>query len=170
MLQALRAYAGTTASLSTGSPVSLSGATTAADSFLSSASGSGAFPPASGFVGQGPFWTCGSPTQRARAVPFEPDKASSTPAALTQGFMKSVMGGCTGASAGHAGCVEDVPALDVGGKQSAAIMDRLSGAAKVLLANAIDIPLDSPPPEDELTTLSLETKEQRSQWRDFLSE
>lgn len=147
MLKALQAYAGA-ATLSTGSPVSLGAATSiAADSFFSP--GSGAVLHSAGFVGHGPFWTCGSPRRCSRAG-----------AACEKGFKEGGGGGPTQSSG----------ADKLGGAdQHKGLADRLGGAAKAFLAAAIDIPLDSPPPEDELTTY-LETKEQGFQWRDFLSE
>merc|ERR1711972_1227831 len=39
-----------------------------------------------------------------------------------------------------------------------------------MMSSAIDVSDEPEPPEDELTTVLLETKEQRLQWRDFLSE
>mmetsp|Transcript_99513 Transcript_99513/g.259963 ORF Transcript_99513/g.259963 Transcript_99513/m.259963 type:complete len:427 (+) Transcript_99513:316-1596(+) len=56
------------------------------------------------------------------------------------------------------------------GDVSARFSQVLSSCADLLARAVADIPADSPPPEDELTTVAMETKEQRLQWRDFLSE
>jgi len=95
-----------------------------------------------GFTGRGPFWTCG-PKRRANAQ-----------ASVGEG----------GGSSSSSSRPESNAAAFSSGAASVA------GECIDLLAQAIQAGADARPPEQELTTVLLETKEQRIQWREFLSE
>lgn len=123
-----------------------------------------AHPPAQiGFVGNSPFWTCGS-----------------TPFSAT-GDLKNLR-----ETNGHERVADHNRAIigrlwqdwatngTIAGRQNggklSSQMNSAIGTCIDLLAQALDTSVDSTPPEEELTTVRLETKEQRLEWRDFLSE
>lgn len=115
--------------------------------------GSGPPPGAVGFVGRGPFWTCGTAPRQTRAV------------SNSAAHIRNLVGGAFGVGPvqeeavrrGPSGCLGRVAVTE-----SCGCID--------ILASVLDVSPDSAPPDEELTTVLLETKEQRLQWRDFLSE
>jgi len=107
--------------------------------------GAGSKPLVVGFLGQGPFWTCGSTPICRGQQHRRGDKYAATPCRST-----------TPMGAGP---------FDLTSQISAAIKNCIE-----LISNAIDVTVDTSPPEEELTTVAMETFEQRLQWRDFLSE
>lgn len=149
--------------------------------------GGGATGPAIGFVGRGPFWTCGSapqsrwqrgrgPAPLGHALPGSPGRAA---AFVARGVLNGLGGAHDGpdlrcqpsASAPPGGVGGYSGAAPSGGlsEQVGAVISRCAS----LLAQALDVAPDrdeGAPPEHELTTVTLETKEQRLQWRDFLAE
>lgn len=131
--------------------------------------------PTVGFVGRGPFWTCGSTPHsrqhRGRGGGSGPSQSGST--VLTRGLVNGVMSTLTGTSSSSSGALlpsGSVSSHVVGGDISERITQVLSNCADLFARAVVDIPADAAPPEGELTTVSMETKEQRLQWRDFLSE
>lgn len=109
-----------------------------------------------GFLGAGPFWTCGSTPHTRGARQRGGGAPASGTEAVVSGFIR---GGAPQAAAAMAG------PIDLSGRISGLIGNCIN-----LLSTAIDVSDEPEPPEDELTTVLLETKEQRLQWRDFLSE
>mmetsp|Transcript_107831 Transcript_107831/g.168434 ORF Transcript_107831/g.168434 Transcript_107831/m.168434 type:complete len:681 (-) Transcript_107831:94-2136(-) len=98
-------------------------------------------------LGSGPFWTCGTtPNLRQHRC------------AATSG--RTTLGGILRGSNASVAAATSRP------------FDLLSifGGCSGFLSTAIDMSDEPEPPDDELTTVLLETKEQRLQWRDFLSE
>jgi len=111
--------------------------------------------PMVGFLGQGPFWTCGSTPHCRDTRRRRPDSATAASAATCALFRSSPAGAAVAAAAPFD--------LD---KRIKSVL----GNCIDLLASTLDASDDISPPEEELTTVLLETKEQRLQWRDFLSE
>lgn len=104
-----------------------------------------------GILGSGPFWTCGStPNLRQHRC-----AATSSRTALG-GILR-------GRGAPNAAAISSP--FDFSSKISSIL-----GSCTSVLSTAIDVSDEPEPPDDELTTVLLETKEQRLQWRDFLSE
>eukprot|EP00927_Polykrikos_kofoidii_P047644 TRINITY_DN41904_c0_g1_i3.p1 TRINITY_DN41904_c0_g1~~TRINITY_DN41904_c0_g1_i3.p1 ORF type:complete len:786 (+),score=103.90 TRINITY_DN41904_c0_g1_i3:274-2358(+) len=137
--------------------------------------GAGTLPMAVGFLGRGPFWTCGSTPHRTRQSSM---RRNSLPATTAGASVGAVIGGlirgrpaAPPASGGSpsSSSTAVVPlgdrALDLHSQIKSAI-----GNCVDMLASAVDLNVEAEPPEDELTTVVMETKEQRLQWRDFLSE
>mmetsp|Transcript_43547 Transcript_43547/g.78231 ORF Transcript_43547/g.78231 Transcript_43547/m.78231 type:complete len:794 (-) Transcript_43547:83-2464(-) len=110
----------------------------------------GTAPTTVGFLEAGPFWTCGS-TPHCRATSRRAASNSSSGAAA-----QTMLGDMFRRSSS---------AADLSTHISSVLCNCIS-----LLSKAVDVPPEPEPPEDELTTVFLETKEQRLQWRDFLSE
>lgn len=109
--------------------------------------GAGSAPTTVGFLEAGPFWTCGS-TPHCRA--------SSRRATSNSSAGQTMLGDIFRRSAS---------AADLSSTISSVLCNCIN-----LVSRAVDVPPEPEPPEDELTTVFLETKEQRLQWRDFLSE
>lgn len=132
-----------------------------------------------GFDGHGPFWTCSTTPQSREdhvgghgASRSEDGKNSSSVTSHVQDLVGAAL-----SHAGGAGVGSTLPvmaaAAEVSGVNTSHLASRISlviGDCIDLLAKAIDMPADSAPPEEELTTVLLETKEQKLQWRDFLTE
>lgn len=119
-----------------------------------------------GFVGHGPFWTCNSAPQGGRLG----GQANGSPA--NQRGRAAVAAPNLG-SGGHSGAAVAATAPGTTATPSGDLPGRVAsvvGHCLELLAKAVDAPADAAPPEDELTAVRLETKEQRLQWRDFLAE
>lgn len=119
--------------------------------------GGGSSLAAAGFLEAGPFWTCGStPHCRGSAGRAGKTNSSSSNTMISQVFRNSsAVASPAGGSCG----------LDL-----SAHISSILGNCINILSEAIEVRTDPEPPEDELTTVLLETKEQRLQWRDFLSE
>jgi len=124
--------------------------------------GQGSTPMAVGFLGEGPFWTCGSTPQcraaRRRSNGYRP------PVPVLQG-RPSPTPGCAGMFP------LGIPSIQITTPNghidlTAEIRSTIAGCMELLRG----FPSDPPPSEEELTTVALETKEQRLVWRDFLSE
>lgn len=104
-----------------------------------------------GFV-QGPFWTCGSMSNARGAQQ----------AAHSVSLPKSTV-----EDHSHAGRQSGDASTDI----SSTLGSLINKGLEMLVSSAIDVSVaEVSPPESELTTVLLETKEQRLQWRDFLSE
>jgi len=117
----------------------------------------------SGFVGQGPFWTCTPDSYQHRAKGGGGILLTEDPHAKGAGVAQAaafVAGDEMTADAADKPCTGDLSSQ----------IQCVIGQCVDLLVAAIDVPADAAPPEDELTTVLLETKEQRLKWRDFLSE
>jgi len=120
-----------------------------------------------GFIGQGPFWTCGSSSScnagrcSGTATTCTADGRSGSGDNCSQ----AQKDGVTQAGTGTALIASKDGQVDVAGRISATIAECMELAAK-----AINVSPDSAPPEEELTTVLLETKEQKLHWRDFLTE
>jgi len=116
--------------------------------------GAGATLATTGFLNSGPFWTCGSAPsnqgQRQRGSP-----KSNSP---------GVLDGLFHSSAPQAAAAVVGP-LDISSRISGVLGNCIN-----MLTTAMDVNDEPEPPEEELTTVLMETKEQRLQWRDFLSE
>jgi len=109
-----------------------------------------------GFVGKGPFWTY----DRSPEKPFSSKLQSSHSGDRSSGD-KSATSSEVAAPRQHGS--------SVGGDSTFAIT-KFVGDCIDLLAGALNASADNAPPEEELTTVLLETKEQRLMWREFLSE
>uniref|UniRef100_A0A7S4QGG0 Uncharacterized protein n=1 Tax=Alexandrium monilatum TaxID=311494 RepID=A0A7S4QGG0_9DINO len=137
---------------------------------------SGQAPGSTGFIGRSPFWTCGSTPHarghRARRGSAAASANTSAAQSTATDTLQSLVGGAMGGGSTVAGPVVAAAAA-AGGASSGELASRISSVIEnciELLAQAVDAPTDSPPPEEELTTVLLETKEQKLQWREFLSE
>mmetsp|Transcript_74107 Transcript_74107/g.146836 ORF Transcript_74107/g.146836 Transcript_74107/m.146836 type:complete len:750 (+) Transcript_74107:113-2362(+) len=121
-----------------------------------------------GFIGQGPFWTCGS-SMSCNASRHPGAAATCTadgPSASTDSRCSQPQkDGVTLASTSATLVASKDAQADVASRISATIAECME-----LAAQAINITPDSAPPEEELTTVLLETKEQKLHWRDFLAE
>jgi len=143
-----------------------------------------------GYLGVGPFWTCGGTPVRnnsrrqSRAGSRQSNRPGvhQIPAPLI-GSQEGVLGRirtavCQGISVcGHP---RSSSPLDLPPGRRPATRDNIAVPLQVealisscmgLLANSLDVPGGKEQiPDSELSTISLETKEQRLMWRDFLSE
>mmetsp|Transcript_69336 Transcript_69336/g.111793 ORF Transcript_69336/g.111793 Transcript_69336/m.111793 type:complete len:581 (-) Transcript_69336:65-1807(-) len=110
------------------------------------------------FSGKSPFWTPGiAPPPQFETIPETP---TSTPA------------GCSlsGASCGEAS--RQMPSRGTD-SESGDIPDRMSKLVASCidhLLGALNVSSDTAPREEDLTTVILDTKEQRMQWREFMGE
>lgn len=121
-----------------------------------------------GFIGQGPFWTCGSSLschtgQRSGATAT--CTADGPSGSGDSCHSQPQTDGVTQAGTGAALLVNKDAQADVASRISATIAECME-----LAAQAINVSPDSAPPEEELTTVLLETKDQKQHWRDFLTE
>eukprot|EP00931_Biecheleriopsis_adriatica_P108082 TRINITY_DN8241_c0_g1_i1.p1 TRINITY_DN8241_c0_g1~~TRINITY_DN8241_c0_g1_i1.p1 ORF type:complete len:494 (+),score=105.26 TRINITY_DN8241_c0_g1_i1:37-1518(+) len=132
----------------------------------------GAGPPGKvGFVNQGPFWTCDraavamSKKQRLQKVAEDTMNAVPVDGGESQVKENPVLLQCGALTAS----ASSIPGASQG-ESSGSQITRFIGNCIDLLANSLNVSADSAPPEEELTTVLLETKEQRLHWREFLSE
>jgi len=111
-------------------------------------------PTKAGFVGKGPFWTYDSNREHP-----SPKLQSSQAGSHSQDSQSS----SAGVFRHHGACI---------GGDSPFPITKFVGNCIDLLAGALNAgnSSDNAPPEEELTTVLLETQEQRLQWREFLSE
>lgn len=106
-----------------------------------------------GFAGKGPFWTC--------------DREALQSLREKRNGKDSLPGG-VGASPA-ATCLESTRTNCSQGSM-ASRATRFLGGCVDMLATALSASADTSPPDGELTTVLLETKEQRLHWREFLCE
>jgi len=112
--------------------------------------GIGSVPSAVGFLGHGPFWTFGRE---------HPRKSHQARSCRSENRNDSSQCDCS-----------SIVASVVAPSELAARAKLAIGECANLVSKTMDMSQEPAPPEDELTTVLLETKEQRLQWRDFLSE
>jgi len=103
-------------------------------------------PVAIGFVGHGPFWTVGAPLRTQ-------ENSGPTERKCTSGSMTDTV----------------VRSRSSDNEASSIITSIIDGCCEVV-TDTMSIVNDTAPPEHELTTVVMETEEQRVHWRDFLSE
>lgn len=113
-----------------------------------------------GFNGKGPFWTCDR-----EAVQSLREKRRGSLLATGDGASRPGEQACGSAMA----CVEST-SEDCAQGSITSRATRLLGSCVDMLAGALSASADTSPPDGELTTVLLETKEQRLHWREFLCE
>mmetsp|Transcript_7365 Transcript_7365/g.16120 ORF Transcript_7365/g.16120 Transcript_7365/m.16120 type:complete len:962 (-) Transcript_7365:245-3130(-) len=173
------------------------GSANGASNAVSVTHGTTALATSTGYLGSGPFWTCGntpirnSSRRHSRAgsrqgsrpgVPAIPAPLPGAQDGLLGRVRTAVCQGITVCGNPRTSSPIDLPsarrasgaagssAEGVVGMPSLQVEALISGCMG-MLATALDVPGGKDQvPDNELSTISLETKEQRLMWRDFLSE
>mmetsp|Transcript_68622 Transcript_68622/g.154128 ORF Transcript_68622/g.154128 Transcript_68622/m.154128 type:complete len:511 (-) Transcript_68622:113-1645(-) len=116
--------------------------------------------------GRSPFWTCSTTAAHRRDLRRAAESGSSGGQSQVPGLETWLFGGVVASDLKGKGGTDNLVA-QLGASQ-------LGGAVRQVvdfLAMAIvEASADTAPPEDELTTVLMETKEQKLQWREFLGE
>lgn len=126
----------------------------------------GSLPPGMmGFLGKGPFWTCDrGPIHSLR----ESQHGKKAPAACDDTPCLHSKQAGDAHSKGTALCESTLANCARGSPSSRAA--HVVGTCIEVLVGAVNASADTAPPEDELTTVILDTREKRLHWREFLTE
>jgi len=114
-----------------------------------------------GFNGKGPFWTC----DREAVQSLREKRRGKNSLANGDGASRPGDQACGSATA----CIESTSENCAQGSITSRAT-RFLGSCVDMLAGALSASADASPPDSELTTVLLETKEQRLHWREFLCE